>query len=134
MTHHFNFDGNKRPTLCAYCKRPAGPFLKQDGEHWLGACSMDHLKKIGEGLRLPNKAQLNDDGIEYSIAQTKNLYLDLTLKEEDKPLHKWERDNRKKVFTSIVREYLNWANVQAELDDQRAANGFNKVPEKGHTL
>jgi len=95
---------------------------------------MDHLKKIGEGLRLPNKAQLNDDGIEYSIAQTKNLYLDLTLKEEDKPLHKWERENRKKVFTSIVREYLNWANVQAELDDQRAANGFNKVPKEGRTL
>ena len=95
---------------------------------------MDHLKKIGEGLRLPNKAQLNDDGIEYSIAQTKNLYLDLTLEEEDKPLHKWDRENRKKVFTSIVREYLNWANVQAELDDQRAANGFNKVPKEGRTL
>ena len=43
---------------------------------------MDHLKKIGEGLRLPNKAQLNDDGVEYSIAQTKNLYLDLTLEDE----------------------------------------------------
>ncbi len=95
---------------------------------------MDHLKKIGEGLRLPNKAQLNDDGVEYSIAQTKNLYLDLTLEEEDKPLHKWDRENRKKVFTSIVREYLNWANVQAELDDQRAANGFNKVPKEGRTL
>jgi hypothetical protein len=95
---------------------------------------MDHLKKIGEGLRLPNKAQLNDDGVEYSIAQTKDLYLDLTLKEEDKPLHKWDRENRKKVFTSIVREYLNWANVQAKLDDQRAANGFNKVPKEGRTL
>jgi len=95
---------------------------------------MDHLKKIGEGERLPNKAQLNDDGVEYSIAQTKNLYLDLTLEEEDKPLHKWDRENRKKVFTSIVREYLNWANVQAELDDQRAANGFNKVPKEGRTL
>lgn len=95
---------------------------------------MDHLKKIGEGLRLPNKAQLNDDGVEYSIAQTKDLYLDLTLKEEDKPLHKWDRENRKKVFTSIVREYLNWANVQAKLDDQRAANGFNKVSKEGRTL
>jgi len=95
---------------------------------------MDHLKKIGEGLRLPNKAQLNDDGVEYSIAQTKDLYLDLTLVEEDKPLHKWDRENRKKVFTSIVREYLNWANVQAKLDDQRAANGFNKVPKEGRTL
>ncbi len=95
---------------------------------------MDHLKKISEGERLPNKAQLNDDGIEYSIAQTKDLYLDLTLKEADKPLHQWDRENRKRVFASIVREYLNWANVQAELDDQRAANGFNKVPEKGRTL
>ena len=75
----YHFDAKRRPTLCAYCKRPAGPFLKQDGEHWLGACSMDHLKKISEGERLPNKAQLNDDGIEYSIAQTKDLYLDLTL-------------------------------------------------------
>ena len=95
---------------------------------------MNHLKKIGEGKRLPNKAQLNDDGVEYSIAQTKNLYLDLTLEEEDKPLHKWDRENRKKVFSAIVREFLNWANVQAKLDDQRAANGFNKVPKEGRTL
>ena len=134
MMTTYHFDAKRRPTLCAYCKRPAGPFLKQDGEHWLGACSMDHLKKISKGERLPNKAQINDDGIEYSIAQTKDLYLDLTLKEADKPLHQWDRENRKRVFASIVREYLNWANVQAELDDQRAANGFNKVPEKGRTL
>ncbi len=40
------------------------------------------FKKISEGERLPNKAQLNDDGIEYSIAQTKDLYLDLTLKKK----------------------------------------------------
>ena len=114
MTHHFNFDGKNRPTLCAYCKAPAGPFLRKDGEHWLGACCMAHLKKIGEGERLPNKAQLNDTGIEYSIAQTKDIYLELAGKEDQKPLHKW--------------------NVQAQLDDERAANGFNKVPEKGHTL
>ena len=134
MTHHFNFDGNNRPTLCAYCKAPAGPFLRKDGEFWLGACCMAHLKKIGEGERLPNKAQLNDTGIEYSIAQTKDIYLELAGKEDQKPLHKWDRDNRKRIFTNIVREYLNWANVQAQLDDERAANGFNKVPKKGHTL
>ena len=58
----------------------------------------------------------------------------MTLEEEDKRLHKWDSENRKKGFTSIVREYLNWANVQAELDDQRAANGFNKVPKEGRTL
>jgi len=95
---------------------------------------MAHLKKIGKGERLPNKAQLNDEGIEYSIAQTKEIYLELANKEDQKPLHKWERANRKRIFTTIVREYLNWANVQAQLDDERAANGFNKVPEKGHTL
>ena len=134
MTHHFNFDNNDRPTLCAYCKAPAGPLLKKDKEHWLGACCMAHLKKIGEGERLPNKAQLNDLGIEYSIAQTKDLYTKLAIEEDQKPLHKWERDNRKSIFTNIVREYLNWANVQAELDDVRAANGFNKVPEKGPSL
>ena len=132
MTHHFN--PKNRPTLCAYCKRPAGPFLKKDGEHWLGACCMAHLKKVGEGERLPNKAQLNDLGIEYSIAQTKDLYTKLAIEEDQKPLHKWERDNRKSIFTNIVREYLNWANVQAELDDERAANGFNKVPEKRRSL
>ena len=132
MTYHFN--PKNRPTLCAYCKRPAGPFLKEDGEHWLGACCMAHLKKIGEGERLPNKAQLNDLGIEYSIAQTKDLYTKLAIEEDQKPLHKWERDKRKKIFTNIVREYLNWANVQAELDDERAANGFNKVPEKRRSL
>jgi hypothetical protein len=71
-------------------------FLKEDGEHWLGACCMAHLKKIGEGERLPNKAQLNDLGIEYSIAQTKDLYTKLAIEEDQKPLHKWERDKRKK--------------------------------------
>ena len=90
MTHHFNYNGKNRPTLCAYCKAPAGPLLYKDGDYWLGACSMNHLKKIGEGKRLPNKAQLNDDGVEYSIAQTKNVYVELAREERNQPLHKWE--------------------------------------------
>jgi len=127
MTHHFNYNGKNRPTLCAYCKAPAGPLLYKDGDYWLGACSMDHLKKIGEGKRLPNKAQLNDEGVEYSIAQTKNVYVELARKERNQPLHKWERDNRKRVFTSIVREYLNWANEVARKDDERAKHGSDEI-------
>jgi hypothetical protein len=127
MTHHFNYNGKNRPTLCAYCKAPAGPLLYKDGDYWLGACSMNHLKKIGEGKRLPNKAQLNDDGVEYSIAQTKNVYVKLAREERNQPLHKWDRDNRKRVFTSIVREYLNWANEVARQDDERAKHGSDEI-------
>lgn len=125
--HHFNFNGNNRPTLCAYCKAPAGPLLHKDGDYWLGACSMDHLKKIGEGKRLPNKAQLNDEGVEYSIAQTREVYLELSREENNQPLHKWDRDKRKRVFTSIVREYLNWANEVAQQDDERAKHGSDEI-------
>ena len=127
MTHHFNYNGKNRPTLCAYCKAPAGPLLYKDGDYWLGACSMNHLKKIGEGKRLPNKAQLNDEGVEYSIAQTKNVYVELAREERNEPLHKWDRDNRKRVFTSIVREYLNWANSVAQQDDERAKHGSDEI-------
>jgi len=127
MTHHFNYNGKNRPTLCAYCKNPSGPLLYKDGDYWLGACSMDHLKKIGEGKRLPNKAQLNDEGVEYSIAQTKNVYVELAREERNEPLHKWDRDNRKRVFTSIVREYLNWANEVAQQDDERAKHGSDEI-------
>lgn len=125
--HHFNYNGKNRPTLCAYCKAPAGPLLYKDGDYWLGACSMNHLKKIGEGKRLPNKAQLNDEGVEYSIAQTKNVYVELAREERNEPLHKWDRDNRKRVFTSIVREYLNWANEVARQDDERAKHGSDEI-------
>ena len=127
MTHHFNYNGKNRPTLCAYCKNPSGPLLYKDGDYWLGACSMEHLKKIGEGKRLPNKAQLNDEGVEYSIAQTKNVYVELAREERNEPLHKWDRDNRKRVFTSIVREYLNWANEVARQDDERAKHGSDEI-------
>ena len=123
----FHFNGKNRPTLCAYCKAPAGPLLLKQQNNWLGACCMAHLKMIKEGERLPNKAQLKDLGVEYSIAQTKDIYLKLAIEEEQKPLHEWDRDKRKRIFTTIVREYLNWANVQAQADDERAANGFNEI-------
>ena len=92
---------------------------------------MNHLKKIGEGKRLPNKAQLNDEGVEYSIAQTRETYLELSRQEGNKALHKWDRDKRKKVFTSIVREYLNWANEVARQDDERAKHGSDEILSRG---
>lgn len=131
MTRHFKFNGKNRPTLCAYCKQPSGPLLYKDGDYWLGACSMDHLKKIGEGKRLPNKAQLNDEGVEYSIAQTRETYLELSRQEGNKALHKWDREKRKRVFTSIVREYLNWANEVAQQDDERAKHGSDEILSRG---
>ena len=108
----------------------------------VGICGIDsraltnliRTKGSLKGTIVNGKSQTNDFYLGECQKWTGLKNLDLTLKEEDKPLHKWERENRKKVFTSIVREYLNWANVQAELDDQRAANGFNKVPKEGRTL
>lgn len=125
----FHFNNKKRPTLCAYCKAPASAFLYYDGAEYLGACNMDHLEKL-KTERLPNKAQLNDDGVEYAILQTKDIYLKLTREEHNKPLHEWNRDKRKKVFTSIVREYLNWANDKAQKDDLRAINGSKEILSK----
>jgi hypothetical protein len=92
---------------------------------------MDHLKKIREGKRLPNKAQLNDEGVEYSIAQTREIYLELSRQEGNKALHKWDREKRKRVFTSIVREYLNWANEVARKDDERAKHGSDEILSRG---
>lgn len=91
---------------------------------------MDHLKKIGEGKRLPNKAQLNDEGVEYSIAQTKDNYVELAREEDNKALHLWDREKRKRVFATIVREYLNWANTTAQQDDERAKNGSDEILSK----
>jgi hypothetical protein len=88
---------------------------------------MAHLDKIKEGKRLPNKAQLNDIGTEYAIASTKDLYKKLLIANKENPLHKWKREDRKKVFVSIIREYLNWANARAKEDDERALNGSKKI-------
>lgn len=125
-TRRFNLKED-RPTLCGYCKSPAGPFLYQDKEYWIGACCMAHLDKIKEGKRLPNKAQLNDIGAEYAIASTKDLYKQLLIANKEDPLHKWKREDRKKVFVSIIREYLNWANARAREDDKRGTDGSKEI-------
>ena len=123
----FLFKEKYRPTLCAYCKNPCGPYLHFDGVAYLGACSMEHLEKLRTNERLPNKAQLNDEGVEYAITQTKDIYLKLSREEHHRALHEWNREKRKRVFSSIVREYLNWANAVAKLDDERAKHGSEEI-------
>jgi hypothetical protein len=78
---------------------------------------MEHLEKLRTNERLPNKAQLNDEGVEYAITQTKDIYLKLSREEH----------HRKRVFSSIVREYLNWANAVAKQDDERAKHGSEEI-------
>ena len=66
-----------KPSLCAYCRAPAKGFIYGKDEAWFGACSMDHLKKIKEGERLKNVAQMSNEGLDYAIKQTKEVYLSI---------------------------------------------------------
>ena len=90
----YHFDPHKRPTLCAYCKAPAGPFLYKDNEYWLGACSMEHLKLIDKGEKLPNKAKLNDIGIGRGdirrVVYEEKEYIDEEAKEKEYRKFGWE--------------------------------------------
>jgi hypothetical protein len=54
--------------LCAYCRAPSKGFLYKDGDKIFGACSPEHLKKIVNGERLKNIAQLNEQGLAYAIS------------------------------------------------------------------
>jgi hypothetical protein len=49
---------------------------------------MEHLEKLRKNERLPNKAQLNDEGVEYAITQTKDIYLKLSREEHHRALGK----------------------------------------------
>ena len=75
---------------------------------------MDHLKKVAEGERLKNVAQMSDEGLDYAIKQTKEVYLKILDAEGTKLMHQWDRDKREMLFGKAIREYLNWANEQAE--------------------
>lgn len=75
---------------------------------------MKHLKNIKEGERLKNVAQMSHKGLDYAIKQTKEVYLSILDAEGDKLMHQWDREKRELLFGKAVREYLNWANHQAE--------------------
>jgi len=100
--------------LCAYCKAPAKGFVYGKDETWFGACSMAHLKKVREGGRLKNVAQMSNEGLDYAIKQTKDTYLTIAKDTGSYVMHEWDREKRELLFGKAIREYLNWANEQAE--------------------
>ena len=59
---------------------------------------MDHLKKVAEGERLKNVAQMSDEGLDYAIKQTKEVYLKILDAEGTKLMHQWDRDKREMLF------------------------------------
>ena len=63
----YHFDAKRRPTLCAYCKRPAGPFLKQDGEHWLGALANDSDDAMSHRAEIRGASSITDS-VRWAIA------------------------------------------------------------------
>ncbi|MAV99805.1 MAG: hypothetical protein CML81_08440 [Rhodobiaceae bacterium] len=102
------------PSLCGYCKSPARGYLLIDTKKTFGACSMSHLRKLQKGEKLKNKARLSEKGLHYAIKETKQTYLKIAKTEKTWTLHEWSKTNREKLFANIVREYLNFANYQAE--------------------
>lgn len=115
-----------RPALCAYCRRPAGPYYITQDNKIFGACSLEHMKKIREGERLKRVAITCDDGIEYTLNQTKQTYKELATNNGTYILHNWDRQDRKLLFAKIVNSYMTWANEQA------ATGKFERVIEDGH--
>ena len=102
------------PSLCGYCKSPARGYLLIGETKTFGACSMSHLRKLQKGESLKNIARLSNKGLRYAVKQTKKTYLEIYKEEKTWLLHQWKKENREKLFANIVREYLNFANYQAE--------------------
>jgi len=75
---------------------------------------MEHSNKVREGERLKNIAQMSDEGLDYAIKQTKDTYLGIAKDTGSYVMHEWGRENRELLFGKVIREYLNWANEQAE--------------------
>ena len=75
---------------------------------------MAHLNKVREGERLKNVAQMSDEGLDYAIKQTKDTYLEIAKDTGSYVMHEWGREKRELLFGKAIREYLNWANEQAE--------------------
>jgi hypothetical protein len=71
------------------------------------------MELIREGKRLKKVAVTCDDGIEYTLNQTKKTYKDLAVANGTYILHDWQREDRKLLFATIVNSYLTWANEQA---------------------
>lgn len=105
---------HNRPSLCAYCKKPSKGFLYREGDKYYGACSLEHLDKIKAGERLKVMAYLNEAGIVDATKNSKTKYLELAKKNNSFVLHEWTTADRQALFSEVVKNYLTWANAQAE--------------------
>jgi len=78
-----------------------------------GACCIEHMEKVREGKQLKRIAVACEDGIDYTIKQSKQTYLDIAKSNGSYVMHEWERKDRELLFSAIVNNYMTWANEQA---------------------
>jgi hypothetical protein len=111
--YHFN-PKKFRPALCGYCFLPAqSPRLLINNDSIYGCCCKEHLELIREGKKLKRVAVACDEGIEHTIAASKQSYIDISKKNKSYVLHEWSREDRELFYLRIVDAYLTWANEQA---------------------
>ena len=81
---------------------------------------MEHIEKIRErikrGERLERTAHLNYESVDYAIKLSKKNYLKFAEKHKTYEIHKWNSEDRKKFFESLVLHYL-------DCEQAKASNG-----------
>jgi|TARA_R110002012_G_scaffold120136_2_gene269290 hypothetical protein len=114
----FNDVKYRRPSLCAYCHGLASALLYIDNEKIKGACSMEHLKYIGEGKRMEhiqNFAQINEELLSVALSDAKSKYIELSKKNGSYVLHQWDKEDRVSFVKKLVSSYL--VNSKAQADE-----------------
>lgn len=82
-----------------------------------GGCSLDHLDKIKRGEKMQeikNFAQVSEEGLDYALGKSKDIYLDTKKETGSFELHKWSKEQRLAFVHSLVRSYLNHQHSVAE--------------------
>jgi hypothetical protein len=82
-----------------------------------GGCSLDHLNKIQRGEKMQeikNFAQVSEEGLDYALGKSKDIYLDTKKETGSFELHKWSKEQRLAFVHSLVRSYLNHQHSVAE--------------------
>ena len=117
-TYLSNYDlSYRRPTLCGYCHGLAAPMFTMFRGNRYGGCSLDHLNKIQRGEKMQeikNFAQVSEDGLDYALGKSKDIYLDTKKETGSFELHKWSKEQRLAFVRSLVRSYLNHQHSVAE--------------------
>ena len=120
MTRMYHSDDvkNKRPSLCAYCHGLASSLLHIKNGKIKGACSMEHLKYIGEGKTMEQKqnfAQINEELLSVALSDAKPKYIELSKKNGSYVLHQWDKEDRVHFVRKLVSSYL--VNSKAQADE-----------------